>query len=51
MKTFLVNATWWVRAQAYGRGYYQKIYQALQTWLNEELEFKDVIYTNNEISS
>lgn len=34
---------------AYGRGYYQKLYRALARWLAEQFPFGEPYYSNGEI--
>lgn len=46
-----IDASWWVTTEAYGHGYYEKIYQALTQWLGDELPFWKVYYSNKEIPS
>lgn len=41
-----VDASWWVTSDAYGQGYYEKVYKALQQWLSVEFPFKEVYYSN-----
>lgn len=43
-----VDVSWWVTGAAYTRGYYEKLYHAIQQWLRE-FPFKNVYYTNKEI--
>jgi len=44
-----IDASWWVTASAYEQGYYQKLYQALQRWLPNDLMFTKVYYSNKEM--
>lgn len=44
-----VDVSWWVTAPAYEAGYYDKTYQALQTWLAEAFPFESPYYSNREI--
>ncbi len=44
-----VDVSWWVTPEAYGRGYYQKLYGALRYWLAEELPFSSPYYSNAEL--
>jgi RimJ/RimL family protein N-acetyltransferase len=44
-----VDVSWWVTPDAYERGYYEKVYRALQHWLAEELPFTAPYYSNAEI--
>lgn len=43
-----LDASWWVTAQAYEQGYYEKLYKALQQWLSD-LGVTKVYYSNKEI--
>lgn len=43
-----VDASWWITEKAYDDGYYEKVYEALQKWLNEDFAFTKVIYSNKE---
>lgn len=44
-----VDASWWVTTEAYAKGYYEKLYRAVQQWLTDEFPFKEVYYSNEEI--
>jgi len=44
-----VDVSWWVTPEAYERGYYAKLYQALGHWLATELPFWRPHYSNQEI--
>jgi hypothetical protein len=44
-----VDASWWVTAEAYEQGYYEKLYAGLQRWLASEFPFKNVYYSNREL--
>ena len=44
-----VDASWWVTAGAYERGYYEKVYRALNRWIPSEFPFESVYYSNREI--
>jgi len=44
-----VDVSWWVTPDAYGRGYYAKLYAALRHWLAEAFLFAEVYYSNAEI--
>lgn len=48
LSDYQVDASWWVTEDAYGQGYYQKLQSALQGWLQEELGFSEVYYSNKE---
>ena len=43
-----IDASWWVTTTAYEQGHYQKLYKALQHWL-DEFPFKKIYYSNREI--
>lgn len=45
-----LDASWWVTAQAYERGYYEKLYKALRLWL-DEFPVQNIYYSNKEIPS
>lgn len=45
-----VDASWWVTTDAYRKGYYEKLYAALQQWL-VEFPVKKVYYSNKVIPS
>jgi hypothetical protein len=44
-----VDVSWWVTPEAYDRGYYEKVYRALQRWLAEEFPFGEPYYSNAQI--
>ncbi|HSW74891.1 MAG TPA: GNAT family N-acetyltransferase [Candidatus Saccharimonadales bacterium] len=44
-----VDASWWVTAEAYGQGYYKKLYKALQEWMTNDFPFEKVYYSNKGI--
>ena len=44
-----VDVSWWVTPDGYERGYYEKLYRALQQWLAEEFPFDEPHYSNAEI--
>jgi hypothetical protein len=44
-----VDASWWVTPDAYARGYYAKLHQALAGWLATEFPFRRPYYSNIEI--
>jgi hypothetical protein len=46
-----VDVSWWVTPTGYERGYYRKLYAALQSWLADSFPFTDVYYSNREIPS
>jgi hypothetical protein len=41
-----VDVSWWVTPEGYERGYYEKLYRALQTWLAEQFPFEAPYYSN-----
>ncbi len=41
-----VDVSWWVTPDAYARGYYEKVYSALRTWLATEFPFSSPYYSN-----
>lgn len=43
-----VDASWWVTAEGYEQGYYQKLSDALHQWL-KDFPFTNVYYSNKEI--
>jgi hypothetical protein len=47
--SFDVDVDWWVTAEAYPLGYYDKLYRAVQAWLAESFPFSQVHYSNVEI--
>ena len=44
-----VDVSWWVTPDAYDRGYYEKVYRALQHWLAAEFPFGEAFYSNAEV--
>lgn len=44
-----VDVSWWVTPDAYNRGYYAAVYNALQHWVATALPFAQVYYSNLEI--
>jgi Acetyltransferase (GNAT) domain len=44
-----VDVSWWVTPDGYERGYYEKLYRALQRWLAEDFPFDEPHYSNAEI--
>jgi RimJ/RimL family protein N-acetyltransferase len=44
-----VDVSWWVTPDAYGRGYYEKLYLALQRWIANAFPFKNAHFSNREI--
>lgn len=48
---FDVDVSWWVTPDAYQRGYYAKLYAALQHWAETMFPFWRPYYSNAEIPS
>lgn len=48
---FDVDVSWWVTPEAYRRGYYAKLYAALQHWAETTFPFWRPHYSNAEIPS
>ncbi len=44
-----VDASWWVTSKAYEEGYYEKVYAALQQWLEQDFKFAKISYSNKVI--
>jgi RimJ/RimL family protein N-acetyltransferase len=44
-----VDVSWWVTPDAYGRGYYEKLYRGLRHWLAEGFPFEAPYYSNLEV--
>jgi hypothetical protein len=44
-----VDVSWWVTGEAYDRGYYGKVYRALQEWVIERFPFTKPHYSNREV--
>lgn len=49
--TYDVDVNWWVTPDAYERGYYAKLYVALQNWVGTMFPFSKPYYSNAEIPS
>lgn len=47
--TYDVDVSWWVTPGAYERGYYTKLYAALQHWIETAFPFAKAYYSNTEI--
>ncbi len=43
-----MDASWWVTAEAHEKGYYEKLYKALQQWLTD-FPVQKIYYSNKEI--
>ncbi len=48
---FDVDVSWWVTPEAYGRGFYERVYRALRRWLADEFPFQAPYYSNAEVPS
>ena len=46
-----VDVSWWVTTSAYDRGYYEKLFCALQRWGMEDFPFKTLHFSNALIPS
>jgi len=44
-----VDVSWWVTQGAYDRGYYTRLFAALQHWIKTEFPFTNAYYSNAEI--
>ena len=44
-----VDVSWWVTAEAYGAGYYEKLHDGLRRWVTEGYPFTDPYWSNREI--
>ncbi len=44
-----VDVSWWVTSEAYERGYYAKLYDALAAWVRTEFPFRNPYFSNAEI--
>jgi RimJ/RimL family protein N-acetyltransferase len=44
-----VDVSWWVTPDAYRRGYYAKLFAALEHWVAEDFPFARPYYSNREI--
>lgn len=49
LAAFDVDVSWWVTPDAYERGYYERLHDALQHWVAEEFPFDAPYYSNAEI--
>jgi hypothetical protein len=47
--TYDVDVSWWVTPQAYDRGYYEKLYLALRSWVSGAFLFQRPYFSNIEI--
>ena len=44
-----VDVSWWVTPEAYDRGYYERLYAALRSWVTDEFPFSDPFYSNQDV--
>jgi hypothetical protein len=44
-----VDVSWWVTADAYAAGGYERAHEALRHWVNEEFPFADPYWSNREL--
>jgi hypothetical protein len=44
-----VDVSWWVTGEAYERGYYTKLYEALVRWVVTEFPFRSPYFSNQEL--
>ncbi|MGH2806124.1 MAG: GNAT family N-acetyltransferase [Actinomycetota bacterium] len=44
-----VDVSWWVIPVAYEQGYYEKLYAALQSWIEHDFPFETAYYSNAEV--
>jgi hypothetical protein len=51
LRNYDVDVSWWVTPDAYERGYYTKLYTALQHWTETAFPFSKAYYSNAEIPS
>lgn len=45
-----LDASWWVTAEAYEQGYYEKLFKAMEQWFSD-FPVKNIYYSNKEIPS
>lgn len=43
---FDVDASWWVSADKYNSGYYEKLFLALDSWLKSDFPFNNIYFSN-----
>lgn len=46
-----VDVSWWVTPDAYEKGYYRKLYAALQQWVTNDYPFRSPYYSNADVPS
>jgi hypothetical protein len=44
-----VDVSWWVKTDAYQRGFYIKLYDALIRWISADFPFTNPYFSNTEI--
>jgi RimJ/RimL family protein N-acetyltransferase len=44
-----VDVSWWVTTEAYERGYYAKLHEALTQWVVTEFPFRNPYFSNSEL--
>jgi hypothetical protein len=44
-----VDVSWWVTAEAYEAGYYEKVFEGLRRWVTEDFPFTAPYWSNREI--
>ena len=44
-----VDVSWWVTADAYEAGYYERAHEALRRWVTEDFPFADPYWSNAEL--
>ena len=44
-----VDVSWWVTPPAYRAGYYERLYEALRSWLAREFPFTSPYYSNRQL--
>jgi RimJ/RimL family protein N-acetyltransferase len=44
-----VDVSWWVTTEAYERGYYVKVYEALTRWVEDDLPFGNPYFSNVDV--
>jgi hypothetical protein len=49
LDSYDVDVNWWVTADAYAQGYYEKLYAAVQSWLAADFPFTAIHFENAEI--
>ncbi len=44
-----VDVSWWVTTEAYERGVYEKLYEALRVWVADKFPFDEPYFSNSEV--